>query len=74
MAKQLPRNWVEMRREWPGLSAYQRFEAFWRAWSLASGSLTGCQYDVRAFSAVTILNTLKLHADTFRYPAERLLA
>jgi len=28
MAKQLPRNWVEMRREWPGLSAYQRFEAF----------------------------------------------
>jgi hypothetical protein len=36
--------------------------------------VTLCQYDVRAFSAVSILKTLKLHSDTFRYPAERLLA
>jgi hypothetical protein len=28
MPEHLPRNWIEMRREWPGLTAYQRFEAF----------------------------------------------
>ncbi len=32
-----------------------------------------CQYDVRHFSGVTVLNALKIHRDTFRYPAERLL-
>ena len=36
--------------------------------------VTSCQYDVRAFSAVSILNAFKLHRDTFRYPSERLLA
>lgn len=28
MVKRLPRNWVDLRREWGGLSAYERFEAF----------------------------------------------
>jgi excisionase family DNA binding protein len=36
--------------------------------------VTMCQYDVHAFSALALLNTLKFHGDTFRYPAERLLA
>jgi transcriptional repressor of dcmA and dcmR len=35
--------------------------------------VTLCQYDVRQFSAITILNALKLHRDIFRYPADRLL-
>ena len=35
--------------------------------------VTLCQYDVREFSGVTLLNTLKLHRDAFRYPAERTL-
>lgn len=35
--------------------------------------VTLCQYDVRQFSCVTILSALKLHRDTFRYPAERVL-
>ena len=35
--------------------------------------VTLCQYDVRQFSGVTILNTLKLHRDNFRYPADRVL-
>ena len=28
MAKSLPHNLIEIRREWAGLSAYERFEAF----------------------------------------------
>jgi uncharacterized membrane protein (DUF373 family) len=28
MVKRLPRNWVDIRREWGGLSGYERFEAF----------------------------------------------
>jgi excisionase family DNA binding protein len=35
--------------------------------------VTLCQYDVRQFSGVTILNTLRLHRDNFRYPADRML-
>jgi transcriptional repressor of dcmA and dcmR len=35
--------------------------------------VTLCQYDVRQFSGVTILNALKLHRDTFRYPVDRML-
>jgi excisionase family DNA binding protein len=35
--------------------------------------VTLCQYDVRQFSALTILNALKLHRDTFRYPVDRLV-
>jgi len=35
--------------------------------------VTLCQYDVRHFSGVTILNTLRLHRDTFRYAADRFL-
>ena len=35
--------------------------------------VTLCQYDVRHFSGITILNTLRLHRDNFRYPAERFL-
>jgi len=35
--------------------------------------VTLCQYDVHQFSGVTILNALKLHRDTFRYPADRVL-
>jgi hypothetical protein len=35
--------------------------------------VTLCQYDVHHFSGPTILNALKLHRDTFRYPADRLL-
>ena len=27
MAKHIPSNWVEMRRDWPLLTAYQRFES-----------------------------------------------
>jgi excisionase family DNA binding protein len=33
-----------------------------------------CLYDVRVFSSLDILNTLKVHADTLRFPAEQLLA
>jgi excisionase family DNA binding protein len=36
--------------------------------------VTLCQYDVRWFSNLDVLNALKGHRDTFRYPAERLLA
>ena len=35
--------------------------------------VTLCQYDVHQFSGVTILKTLKLHRDTFGYPADRML-
>jgi uncharacterized membrane protein (DUF373 family) len=28
MVKRLPRNWVDIRQEWGGLSGYERFEAF----------------------------------------------
>jgi transcriptional repressor of dcmA and dcmR len=35
--------------------------------------VTLCQYDVRQFSGVTVLNALKLHRDNFRYPADRVL-
>ena len=35
--------------------------------------VTLCQYDVRHFPGVTILNTLRLHRDNFRYPADRFL-
>jgi transcriptional repressor of dcmA and dcmR len=35
--------------------------------------VTLCQYDVRRFSSLTLLNTLKLHRDNFRYPADRVL-
>jgi transcriptional repressor of dcmA and dcmR len=35
---------------------------------------TLCMYDVRVFSAVDILEALKVHADTLRFPAEQLLA
>jgi hypothetical protein len=35
--------------------------------------VTLCQYDVHQFSGVTILNALKLHRDTFRYPMDRVL-
>ena len=36
--------------------------------------ITLCQYDVHAFPSLALLNALKLHKDTFSYPAERLLA
>ncbi len=32
--------------------------------------VTLCQYDVRTFSSVALLNALKGHPDTFRYPAK----
>lgn len=35
--------------------------------------VTLCQYDVRHFPGVAILNTLRLHRDNFRYPADRFL-
>jgi len=35
--------------------------------------VTLCQYDVREFSGATILKALKLHRDTFGYPADRML-
>ena len=36
--------------------------------------ITMCQYDVRAFPSLGLLNALKLHKHSFRYPADRLLA
>jgi hypothetical protein len=33
-----------------------------------------CLYDVRVFSSLDILETLKVHRDTLRFPAEQLLA
>jgi excisionase family DNA binding protein len=36
--------------------------------------VTLCQYDVRVFSGLQILDALAGHADTFRYPPERVLA
>ncbi len=33
-----------------------------------------CQYDVRLFSGLLVLDALKAHPDCFRYPAERVLA
>lgn len=36
--------------------------------------VTICVYDVRKFSGVELLNALKGHRDTFRYPLERALA
>jgi transcriptional repressor of dcmA and dcmR len=35
--------------------------------------VTLCQYDVCQFSGVTILNAMKLHRDTYGYPADRML-
>ena len=35
---------------------------------------TVCAYDVRRFSGVDVLDALKTHRDTFRYPLERALA
>ena len=36
--------------------------------------VTICAYDVRRFSGVEVLEALKVHRDTFRYPLERALA
>jgi excisionase family DNA binding protein len=36
--------------------------------------VTVCAYDVRRFSGVDVLDALKSHRDTFRYPLERALA
>lgn len=36
--------------------------------------VTLCAYDVRKFSGVDVLDALKAHRDTFRYPFERALA
>lgn len=36
--------------------------------------VTLCAYDVRKFSGVDVLDALKTHRDTFRYPLERALA
>jgi transcriptional repressor of dcmA and dcmR len=36
--------------------------------------VTTCAYDVRRFSGVEVLDALKTHRDTFRYPLERALA
>jgi excisionase family DNA binding protein len=36
--------------------------------------VTLCAYDVRRFSGVDVLDALKAHRDTFRYPLERALA
>ena len=36
--------------------------------------VTLCQYDVRRFSSIAILDALKAHRDSFQYPAERVLA
>jgi hypothetical protein len=36
--------------------------------------VTLCGYDVRRFSGVGVLDALKAHRDTFRYPLERALA
>ena len=36
--------------------------------------ITLCAYDVRRFSGVGVLDALKAHRDTFRYPLERALA
>jgi hypothetical protein len=33
-----------------------------------------CAYDARQFSGVELLNALKTHRDTFRYPLGRVLA
>jgi excisionase family DNA binding protein len=35
---------------------------------------TLCLYDVRVFSALDVLDTLEVHTDTLRFPAEQLLA
>ena len=35
--------------------------------------VTVCQYDARRFSGVDVLNALKCHEDTFRYPMSRFL-
>lgn len=37
-------------------------------------AVTLCTYDARKFSGIEILNALKGHRDTFRYPLERALA
>ncbi len=36
--------------------------------------VTFCQYDVRRFSSIAVLDALKAHRDSFQYPAERVLA
>jgi excisionase family DNA binding protein len=36
--------------------------------------VTICAYDARRFSGVAVLDTLKAHRDTFRYPLEKVLA
>jgi hypothetical protein len=36
--------------------------------------VTLCQYDVRAFSGAAVLDALKGHRDSLRYPAERWMA
>jgi hypothetical protein len=36
--------------------------------------VTLCQYDVRRFSGLAVLDVLKAHRDSFQYPPERVLA
>jgi hypothetical protein len=36
--------------------------------------VTMCMYDVRRFESLEVVQALKGHSDTFRYPSERLLA
>ena len=36
--------------------------------------VTLCLYDVRRFESLEVVKALQVHADMFRYPAERLLA
>jgi transcriptional repressor of dcmA and dcmR len=58
-----------------GARALVDFEsAFDRAIAQTYPVITMCSYDARKFAGVEVLNVLKGHRDTFRYPLEKTLA
>jgi excisionase family DNA binding protein len=64
----------EMRRK-VGASKFAQYEAAYdHLIARRYPVVTLCAYDVRRFSGVGVLDALKAHRDTFRYPLERALA
>lgn len=64
----------EMRRKASAESFTGYEETYDRVIARRYPVVTVCAYDVRRFSGVDVLDALKAHRDTFRYPLERALA
>ncbi len=64
----------EMRRKASAVTFAEYEAAYDRFIARRYPVVTICAYDVRRFSGVDVLDALKAHRDTFRYPIERALA